>query len=93
MAIVVLQVEILTLAELQTCALPFPYQLLCWNYYNCNLHLPITLELNECLMDDWPEDQQYHVGCAWNERNECHNKCLYCAGDSEIISGTKFTCR
>lgn len=55
-------VEILTLTELQTCVSPFPYQLLCWNYYNCNLHLPITLALNECLMDDWPEDQQYHVG-------------------------------
>lgn len=46
---VVRWVEILTLTELQTCALPFPYQLLCWNYYNCNSHLPITLALNECL--------------------------------------------
>lgn len=30
--------------------------------YNCNLHLLITVVLNECLMDDWPEDQQYYVG-------------------------------
>lgn len=62
MAVVVHQIEILSLAELQTCASPFPYQLRCWNYYNCNLHLPVTVVLNECLTDDWPEDQQYYVG-------------------------------
>lgn len=28
-----------------------------WNYCNCNSRLSITLDLNGCLMDDWPEDQ------------------------------------
>lgn len=81
--------EILTLTELQTCALSFPYRFFCWNY--CNLCLPIILALNECLLHDWFEDQQYHVGCTWNERNGCLNKYFCCAKEAEIIS--EFACR